>query len=117
MQFTLQFKGREMAHLDLGRELFAKIKEALWPVSKIERDSKMEGRRMTLLLQPDHKQPGAVKPGAGGSAPAATGPGRAPAMSAGSSLNVPPVRTATPVAAAASTPAPATRLVAEPVGR
>ena len=58
VQFTLQFKGREMAHLELGRDIFTKIKSELWPVSKIERDSKMEGRRMTLVLQPDHKQPG-----------------------------------------------------------
>ena len=53
VQFTLQFRGREMAHIDLGRALFAKVKEELAPVSKVERDAKMEGRRMTLVLQPD----------------------------------------------------------------
>src|SRR5271170_399576 len=62
VQFTLQFKGREMAHVELGREIFTKIKTELWAFSKIERDSKMEGRRMTLVLQPDHKQPGAKPP-------------------------------------------------------
>jgi len=55
VQFTLQFRGREMAHMDLGRGLFKKVKEELQLVSKIERDMKMEGRRMTLVLQPDHK--------------------------------------------------------------
>jgi translation initiation factor IF-3 len=79
VQFTLQFKGREMAHLDLGRDLFKKIKEELFTVSKIERDAKMEGRRMTLVLQPDHKVPAAVKPGEK----------KAPALSAGSGLNIP----------------------------
>src|SRR5215467_7731638 len=54
VQFTLQFKGREMAHTELGRQLFIKIKQELFPVSKIERDAKMEGRRMTLVRQPDH---------------------------------------------------------------
>lgn len=55
VQFTLQFRGREMAHMDLGRGLFKKVKDELQLVSKIERDTKMEGRRMTLVLQPDHK--------------------------------------------------------------
>jgi translation initiation factor IF-3 len=104
VQFTLQFKGREMAHLDLGRQLFIKIKQELFMVSKVERDAKMEGRRMTLVLQPDHKQPGAKPPGqAGQGAAAPTGP-RSP-MGAGSRLNIPAPQ---PVAAA-PTPEPATR--------
>ena len=70
VQFTLQFKGREMAHQELGRDIFVKIKTELFMVSKVERDSKMEGRRMTLVLQPDHKQPGAKQPGVAGTAPA-----------------------------------------------
>src|SRR5205814_3631522 len=72
VQFTLQFRGREMAHQELGRDRFTKIKKELWPVSKVERDAKMEGRRMTLVLQPDHKPPGAKQPVPGGSAPRAT---------------------------------------------
>lgn len=95
VQFTLQFKGREMAHQDLGRELFRKVKEELAAVSKVERDAKMEGRRMTLVLQPEIK--GATKPGApgasAGSAPtqsvARSAPGMRPAA-AGSGLNIPP---------------------------
>jgi translation initiation factor IF-3 len=55
VQFTLQFRGREMAHLDLGHKLFRTIKEQLFTCSKVERDDKMKGRRMTLVLQPDHK--------------------------------------------------------------
>jgi translation initiation factor IF-3 len=87
VQFTLQFRGREMAHQDLGRDIFRKIKEELWPVSKVERDAKMEGRRMTLVLQPDHKQPGAVRPNQGGTVPAGRPGGPS---GAGSSLNIPP---------------------------
>ncbi len=81
VQFTLQFRGREMAHLELGRAIFKRIKDELFFVSKIERDAKMEGRRMTLVLQPDHKSPDAVRPGSVGSAPPAK---------AGSSMNIPP---------------------------
>src|SRR5688500_11599304 len=88
VQFTLRFKGREMAHLDLGRDLFVKVKAALWPVSKVERDAKMEGRRMTLVLQPEHKAPGA-KPPVPGARPA---PGARPGgpVGAGSGTNITP---------------------------
>jgi translation initiation factor IF-3 len=102
VQFTLQFKGREMAHQELGRDIFTKIKAELFMVSKIERDSKMEGRRMTLVLQPDHKQPGAKPP-----APQA---GRPPtAFTAGSGLNIsrPPVAAAPAPGAAPAAPATA----------
>lgn len=71
VQFTLQFRGREMAHIELGRDIFKKIKDELWAHSKIERDAKMEGRRMTMVLQPDHKPIGAKKPEQSGKAPAA----------------------------------------------
>src|SRR5881409_3065114 len=103
VQFTLQFRGREMAHLELGRDIFKKIKQELWPVSKIERDAKMEGRRMTLVLQPDHKPAGAKPPVAGGgTAPKPVGGPRSPVpQAAGSSLNIPrPVPPQAPVAAA-----------------
>ncbi len=64
VQFTLQFRGREVAHMDLGREIFKKIKNELQPFSKVERDTKLEGRRMTLVLQPEHKAAAAAKPAA-----------------------------------------------------
>jgi translation initiation factor IF-3 len=98
VQFTLQFKGREMAHTDLGRDIFKKIKEELFLVSKIERDAKMEGRRMTMVLQPDHKAAGVKPPvpgvkaaAAGAKAPPATGVAPRPAapMTAGAGLNIP----------------------------
>jgi len=99
VQFTLQFKGREMAHQDLGRDIFTKIKTELFMVSKIERDSKMEGRRMTLVLQPDHKQPGAKQPApVAGTKPAGT-------FSAGAGLNIPPRTVAPPPPVAAPVPA------------
>jgi translation initiation factor IF-3 len=100
VQFTLRFKGREMAHLDLGRNLLNKVKQELFLVSKVERDAKMEGRRMTLVLQPDHKNPATAKP------PIAAGTASRPAMSAGSGLNIPgrPPQTAASGAPAAARP-------------
>ena len=64
VQFTLQFRGREVAHMDLGRDIFKKVKNDLVAVSKVERDTKLEGRRMTLVLQPDSKSPTAKPAGA-----------------------------------------------------
>ena len=55
VQFTLQFRGRELAHVDLGYNIFNKIRDALFYVSKVDRGAKMEGKRMTMMLQPDHK--------------------------------------------------------------
>ncbi|MBC8108009.1 MAG: translation initiation factor IF-3 [Anaerolineae bacterium] len=113
VQFTLQFKGREMAHTELGRDIFRKIKEELWPVSKVERDAKMEGRRMTLVLQPEHKAPGAKPPVPGKPAPRVNAPvgrpGMNPAMNAGTNMNI-PAPAPRPVAAPApqNQPAPVT---------
>jgi translation initiation factor IF-3 len=52
VQFTMLFRGREMVHVDLGRQAFEKIKQELAMVAKIERDFKMEGRRLTLVVAP-----------------------------------------------------------------
>jgi translation initiation factor IF-3 len=110
VQFTLQFRGREMAHQELGREIFFKIKQELFTVSKVERDAKMEGRRMTMVLQPDTKPPGATMPKPGQSPQGARGQVAGPMRAAGSSLNRPPRPAAGatgPVIAPA--PAPAAR--------
>ena len=50
VKITLQFRGREMAHQDVGRQVMARIVEELADVAKVERPARMEGRRMTLLL-------------------------------------------------------------------
>jgi translation initiation factor IF-3 len=95
VQFTLQFRGRELAHIDLGRDIFKKIKEELFLCSKVERDAKMEGKRMTMVLQPDHKPVGTPMPNQGGKAPAAPRPtGLVPAKPgapapSGERLNIP----------------------------
>ncbi len=108
VQFTLQFRGREMAHLELGRAIFKKIKDELFLVSKIERDAKMEGRRMTLVLQPDHKKPDALRPGTAGTVPV---PARA-----GSGLNIPP-RTGVATGASPAAPSVAPGPAAPPAPR
>jgi translation initiation factor IF-3 len=52
VQFTMFFRGRQMLHREQGYEIYENITELLQDVAKIERPSKMSGRRMTLLLVP-----------------------------------------------------------------
>jgi len=52
VQFTLFFRGRQMLHVDQGYAKLEKITETLQELAKIERPSRISGRRMTLLLVP-----------------------------------------------------------------
>lgn len=52
VQFTMMFKGREMAHLELGQELMNKIVASLEDVAKVDHPANMLGKRMTVLLVP-----------------------------------------------------------------
>ena len=61
VQFTLRFKGRELAHIDEGQKVFAFIRETLSDVSKTDQDYRREGRRITMTLASLGKK-AAVKP-------------------------------------------------------
>ncbi len=52
VQFTLFFRGRQFLHQDLGYTVLEGITQSLEDISKVERPSKMMGRRLTLLLVP-----------------------------------------------------------------
>lgn len=58
VQFTMLFRGREMAHQDLGMKTMQGIIDALAPMSKVETPARMAGRRMTMILAPDKITPG-----------------------------------------------------------
>ena len=47
---SIRFKGRQMAHTELGREVLLRFAEALGEVSSIEQSPKLEGRSMTMIL-------------------------------------------------------------------
>ncbi|MEM6552953.1 MAG: translation initiation factor IF-3 [Planctomycetota bacterium] len=53
VQFVMLFRGREMAHKDLGRQTMVGVTETLSDVAKVEQPPKMAGKRMTMLLTPD----------------------------------------------------------------
>jgi translation initiation factor IF-3 len=66
VQFTMLFRGREMAHQNIGMRQMQSIIENLGEQSKVESPPRMMGRRMTMVLAPDRRpkqqqgQPGAA---------------------------------------------------------
>ena len=52
VKFTVKFKGREMQHTELGKELMDKIIEETKEIAKIESKPKFEGRQMVMIIQP-----------------------------------------------------------------
>ncbi|MCB1310537.1 MAG: translation initiation factor IF-3 [Sedimentitalea sp.] len=52
VKITLRFRGREMAHQNLGRELLERVAEDTKDVGRIENFPKMEGRQMVMLIGP-----------------------------------------------------------------
>jgi len=51
-KITLRFRGREMAHQDLGRQLLRRIETDLSDYGTVEQRPKMEGRQMVMVLGP-----------------------------------------------------------------
>ncbi|MBT8420667.1 MAG: translation initiation factor IF-3 [Gammaproteobacteria bacterium] len=49
---TLWFRGREMAHQDLGSRLLKRVEADLGEFAKVEQMPKMEGRRLSMVLSP-----------------------------------------------------------------
>lgn len=52
VKITLRFRGREMAHQNLGRELLERVAEDTKDFGKVENMPKMEGRQMIMLIGP-----------------------------------------------------------------
>ena len=52
VKITLRFRGREMAHQNLGRELLERVAEDVKEHGKVENIPKMEGRQMTMMIGP-----------------------------------------------------------------
>lgn len=50
VQLNMLFRGREMAHIEVGRAVLAQFMSQLEDLCKVERMPKMEGRRLTMLL-------------------------------------------------------------------
>jgi translation initiation factor IF-3 len=59
---TLRFRGREMAHQELGMELLKRIENDLAEMAVVELHPKMEGRQLTMVLAPKGKKKGTQAP-------------------------------------------------------
>ena len=52
VQFNMMFRGREMAHVDLGRQILDRFKADLGTMCKTESEPRLEGNRMIMILTP-----------------------------------------------------------------
>ncbi|MDE1994764.1 MAG: translation initiation factor IF-3 [Rhizobiaceae bacterium] len=52
VKVTLKFRGREMAHQELGMKLLQQVKEDMLEIAKVEAEPKLEGRQMMMVLAP-----------------------------------------------------------------
>ncbi len=52
VKLTMRFRGREMAHTDLGMRLLDKVRDEMGEVAKVESAPMMEGRQMVMILAP-----------------------------------------------------------------
>lgn len=55
-KITLRFRGREMAHQDIGMRMLERLKVDLDPYGQVEQFPKMEGRQMIMVLAPKKKK-------------------------------------------------------------
>jgi translation initiation factor IF-3 len=52
VKITLRFRGREMAHQELGYQLLNRVKGDIGPMAKVESEPRFEGRQMVMVLAP-----------------------------------------------------------------
>lgn len=52
VKVTLRFRGREMAHQDLGMNVLVRVRDELEALAKVEQMPKLEGRQMVMVLAP-----------------------------------------------------------------
>lgn len=55
-KITLRFRGREMAHQELGMQMMKRIEADLSELAQVEQYPKMEGRQMTMVMAPRTKK-------------------------------------------------------------
>lgn len=52
VKVTMMFRGRQMAHPELGREVLDRVATVLADIGKIEQEARLEGKNMTMLMTP-----------------------------------------------------------------
>jgi translation initiation factor IF-3 len=61
VKVTLQFRGREMAHPELGTKILDRVIEVVGPAAKIDSRARFEGRSMSMMLSPDKQAQEAIR--------------------------------------------------------
>ena len=61
VKVTLQFRGREMAHPELGAKILDQVIDAVGPAAKLDSRSRLEGRSMSMVLSPDKQAQEAMR--------------------------------------------------------
>jgi translation initiation factor IF-3 len=61
VKITLQFRGREMAHPELGSKILDDVLDAVGASAKVDTQARLEGRAMSMVLSPDKKAQEAMK--------------------------------------------------------
>ena len=56
VKISLRYRGREMAHRELGIKVLERIKDETKNISKVELDPKLEGRQAVMILTPEEKK-------------------------------------------------------------
>jgi translation initiation factor IF-3 len=52
VKITMRFRGRELAHQELGMNVLMRVREELDKIAKVEQTPRMEGRQMTMVMSP-----------------------------------------------------------------
>jgi translation initiation factor IF-3 len=62
VKVTIMFRGREMAHTELGQRILDRLVEDLDGLATVEQPSKLDGRNMVMVLAPTRKPPARERP-------------------------------------------------------
>ena len=62
VKMTIRFRGREMAHQDLGLKVLERVREEVDEIAKVEQHPRPEGRLMTMVIAPTAGKPGSSCP-------------------------------------------------------
>jgi translation initiation factor IF-3 len=73
VKLTLRFRGREMAHQELGLQLLHKVRDEVADLAKVESEPRLEGRQMVMVLAPTAQKTEARKAEARETEPAQAG--------------------------------------------
>ena len=62
VKLTIMFRGREMAHPELGLRILERIADEVSEIAIVEAAPRQDGRNMTMVLHPDHQERRSAQP-------------------------------------------------------